>query len=84
MQFKFKELEIQPQGSWLKRTFLSPHAKKTALYMAIGAVAGFLFFYITEGRQLSVITTKDVLNSMFFGTFMGFFLTNSPCARGKC
>lgn len=84
MQFKFEELKLQPQGSWFKRTFLSAHAKKTLLYMAIGAVAGFLFFYFTEGKHLDTITKNDVLNSVLFGSFMGFFLTNSPCARGRC
>jgi len=84
MQFQFQELKIKQQGSWFKRTFLSAHAKKTVLYMGIGALGGFLFFYITEGRQMSTIGSKDILNSMFFGTFIGFFLTNSPCARGRC
>lgn len=84
MQFQFEELKIKQQGSWFKRTFLSAHAKKTMMYMAIGAVGGFLFFYLTEGRQLDSISRNDVLNSAFFGSFIGFFLTNSPCARGKC
>lgn len=84
MQFKFEELKLNSQESWFKRTFLTAHAKKTALYIAIGAVGGFLFFYFTEGRQLDTISRNDILNSMFFGAFMGFFLTNSPCARGKC
>ncbi|MDA3894402.1 MAG: hypothetical protein PF517_22290 [Salinivirgaceae bacterium] len=84
MKIEYKQLDIKPQGSWIKRTFLSAHAKKTAMYMAIGAVGGLIFFYITEGRQMATIGSKDILNSMFFGTFLGFFLTNSPCARGRC
>lgn len=81
---EFKKLDIKPEGSWLKRTFESKHTRKTLIYMVLGAVAGFVFFIITEGKQFSEITTGDVFKSMFFGGFLGFFVTNSPCARGRC
>ena len=81
---EFKKLDIKPEGSWLKRTFESKHTRKTLIYMVLGAVAGFVFFIITEGKQFSEITTGDVFKSMFFGGLLGFFVTNSPCARGRC
>jgi hypothetical protein len=81
---EFKKLELSTQENWFRRTFLSKHAKKTLLYIAIGATASFLYFYFTEGKNLDVITAGDVFNSTLIGSFFGFFLTNSPCARGRC
>lgn len=81
---EFKQLDIKPEGSWLKRTFESKHIRKTVIYMVLGAIASFVLFYFTEGKQFSELTSGDVFKSMFFGGFLGFFLTNSPCARNKC
>ena len=81
---EFKQLEIKPDGSWLKRTFESKYARKTVIYIVLGAIAGFALFYFTEGKQLAEITSGDVFKSMFFGSLLGFFVTNSPCARNKC
>jgi RsiW-degrading membrane proteinase PrsW (M82 family) len=81
---EFKQLEIKPEGSWISRTLKSQHFKRTVTFIALGAVAGFLYFYLTEGQHLNEITTKDILKSIFIGGFFGFFITNSPCARNKC
>lgn len=81
---EFKQLDIEPEGSWGKRKFWSRHAKKTFIYIALGAVAGILYFYFTEGKELANITAGEIIKSMFFGGLLGFFITNSPCARNKC
>ena len=81
---QFKELELKPQGSRLKRTLQSAHFRKTLIAMAVGAVAGFLFFYFTEGRLMQSMPGHEVFKSLGIGAFFGLFLTNSPCARGKC
>jgi RsiW-degrading membrane proteinase PrsW (M82 family) len=81
---EFKKLEIEPEGSWIKRTVSKPHFKKSLIYIFAGAVLGFLFFYITEGMQMDEMPVNDVLQSILIGAFFGFFLTNSPCARGRC
>lgn len=81
---EFKKLELEPEGSWIKRRISNPHFKKSLKYILIGAVLGFVFFYLTEGMQMDKIPTGDIVQSMLVGAFMGFFLTNSPCARGKC
>lgn len=84
MSIEFKNLELKHEKSWLKRTLTSSHTKKTLKYVLIGAIAGFLFFYFSEGRQMDNIQFADILRSMAIGGFFGFFITNSPCARGKC
>lgn len=81
---EFKKLEIEPEGSWLKRKLSNPHIKKTLIYIVVGALAGFAFFYFTEGMFMDKMPKQDILQSMLIGAFFGFFITNSPCARGKC
>ena len=81
---EFKQLEIKPEGSWLRRTIESKHIRKTIIYMILGAIASFVLFYFTEVKQLAEITSGDVARSLFFGGLLGFFVTNSPCARNKC
>ncbi len=81
---EFKKLELSQESNWFKRTIRSKHTHKSILFIAIGAIGGFLYFYLTEGKNMDIITSKDVLNSALFGGFIGFFITNSPCARGRC
>jgi len=81
---EFKKLDIQQEGSWLKKTLATKHAKKTILYIVIGAIAGLAYFYFGEGKQLDTITSGEIIKSMLVGGFLGFFITNSPCARNKC
>lgn len=81
---KFKQLDIKPEGSWTKRMFWSQHAKKTIIYICLGAIVGLIFFYVTEGKQIADITSGEIIKSMLIGGFLGLFITNSPCARNKC
>jgi len=81
---EFKQLDIKPEGSWLKRTFEAKHTKKTILYIVLGALAGFVYFWFAEEKQLADFTTGEILKSMFFGGLFGFLITNNPCARNKC
>jgi RsiW-degrading membrane proteinase PrsW (M82 family) len=87
MQFKqldIKPLDIKSQGNWFTRTIQSTRFKTTITAIVIGAVLGFLFFYFTEGRLMESMPSKEVLKSLLIGGFFGFFVTNSPCARGRC
>ncbi|MBN1116551.1 MAG: hypothetical protein JXA77_05085 [Bacteroidales bacterium] len=81
---EFKKLEIEPESNWIKRAIKTPHIRKTLVYILIGAVAGFGYFYLTEGQHMDELSGRLVLKSMLIGGFFGFFITNSPCARGRC
>jgi len=81
---QFKQLDIKPQGSWINRTVNSPRFKTTLTAILVGATISFLFFYFTEGRNMESIPGKDIVKSLLIGGFFGFFITNSPCARGRC
>jgi RsiW-degrading membrane proteinase PrsW (M82 family) len=81
---EFKQMELTQEGSWFKRKFQSVHFKRSLLAIVIGAVAGFSFFYFSEGRGMESMPAWDVAKSFLIGGFFGFFITNSPCARGRC
>jgi len=81
---QFKQLDIKPQGSWISRTVNSPRFKTTITAILVGATISFLFFYFTEGRLMESMPGTDILKSLAIGGFFGFFITNSPCARGRC
>ncbi len=81
---EFKKLEIKQEGSWLKRKLALPHTRKTLIYMLIGAIGALVYYYFAEDKALSEFTVGEILKTMAFGIFLGFFVTNSPCARGRC
>ena len=81
---EFKKLEIQEEGNCLRRKLRNPHAKKSILYIVIGAVAGFAFYYFSEGMHMDAMPQNEIVQSVLVGAFFGFFITNSPCARGRC
>ena len=81
---QFKELELKQEGSWFSRKLKSAHFKRTVSAIAVGALVGFAFFYLSEGRLMESIPVRDIFKSIGVGAFFGFFITNSPCARGRC
>ena len=81
---EFKKLELEQERGWFKRILGSSNVRKSVIAIIIGAIAGFLIFFFTEGRDMDVIVLSDVLKSVAIGGFFGFFITNSPCARGRC
>lgn len=81
---EFKKLEIKQEGPWIKRVLKSSHFKKTMLFILIGAIAGLIFTLIVERNNLEALNNRDLFTNLFTGAFIGFFLTNSPCARNKC
>ena len=81
---QFKQLDIEPEGSWFRKTFLTSHAKKSMIFILIGVAGGLIFMLITNDKTFAEITTDEFLQSMLLGGFLGFFITNSPCARNKC
>lgn len=81
---EFEKLKIEQEGNWMKRKLANPHFRKSILSILIGALAGFAFFYLTEGMFMDKMPNKDILQSIIIGAFLGFFITNSPCARGRC
>jgi hypothetical protein len=84
-KMKFKKLELQSQSkSGFFSFLLTQHFRKTVISIIIGAIAGFGFFYLSEGRSMDMMVFQDYGRSLLIGGFLGFFITNSPCARNNC
>ena len=84
IKIEVKKLDLKPEGNIIKRFFGTAHAKKTLIYIIIGAVGGLLYYYYNEGQHMDTMIAQDIMKNMLVGAFIGFFVTNSPCARGKC
>ena len=84
MRFQFEELKLEQEGSVVKRFFAKPQTKKTLIAIGVGAIGGFLYFYFSEGKHMAQLEVPLIIKSMLIGGFFGFFVTNSPCARGRC
>ncbi|NOQ23800.1 MAG: hypothetical protein GQ564_00420 [Bacteroidales bacterium] len=82
--FQFKKLEIKQEASWLKRLFSSDHLKKTAIYSIIGALVGYILFYLGQAEIVRELWNDEALKNMLIGIGFAIFLTNSPCAKGRC
>lgn len=81
---EFKKLELQPKGNWFQRNIWTRHGKKTMIYIVLGALLSFAISYFSGDVKIENLTLGEALKTMWFGAFMGFLITNSPCARGKC
>ncbi len=81
---EFKKLDIKSDESWFKRTIWTSHGKKTLIYTLLGAVVGFILYFVSDDKQFSSMTLNDVFPNIAMGALFGFFITNSPCARNKC
>ena len=82
--FQFKKLEIEQEGSWIKRTITSNHFKKTILFSVVSSLIGYGLFYFGQGAGIKVYWNDQAFEYVFMGLAFGIFITNSPCARGKC
>jgi hypothetical protein len=81
---KFKKLELESENKGIKGLIRSKHFRTTTVSILVGAVAGFGYYYFTAGRDLEMMVFNDAIKHVFLGGFFGFFVTNSPCSRGKC
>jgi len=81
---EFKKLELNEESNGLKKFIKSPQTQKSILFTIIGAGVGFLYFYISKGKDMNIMETGEIIQSLLVGGFFGFFITNSPCAKNKC
>ncbi len=83
-RFNFKELELKQEGSWLQRTIRSNHFQKTIIYSLIGVLVGYALFYFGQDAAVKSLWSKEATQNVLVGLGIGLFITNSPCARGRC
>ena len=82
--FEFKKLDIKPEGSKLTRFIKSGQFKRTLIFMALGALIGFGTFYFGKSNASGEFWSDVALKHIFLGAGLGAFISNSPCARGRC
>lgn len=82
-KIEVKKLEIAEEKG-IRGFLKSKQTRKTLIAVLIGAIAALAFYYITEARSIDAFSMNEALKNMALGGFFGFFITNSPCARGRC
>lgn len=84
MSFEFKPVKLGPTGKRSKRGEKWSHVRKTILFMAGGAIISLGISYFTGNHGSNGMNNDEISNALLMGAFLGFFITNSPCARGRC
>ena len=70
-----------PRPKSVKAFLKSWYFWKPFLGIVIGGLGGFLFFYFVGCKSGSCAITSNPLSSILMGSFLGYFLTNSPCLK---
>jgi len=81
--FQFEELKIKQEGTWFSRKIKNKEFQKSVLFIIIGAALGAVY-YVLAHKNLKTFNGDLLMKNIAVGAFFGFFITNSPCARGKC
>jgi len=76
------ETENKPKS--IKEFLRSSAFWKPASAVIIGGVLGFLYYYFVGCTSGSCAITSNPFSSILMGGFMGYFVVNSPCVRGRC
>lgn len=82
--YQFKKLEIKSEDHWIKRTIGSAQFKKTIITGLVGALIGLAIYYLSEGISTSQLWSDEAAEHLLMGLGFGVFISNSPCARGRC
>lgn len=82
--YQFKKLEILEEKSTFQKWLKSDQLKKTLLYSLAGMAIGYVLFYFSDSRSNDVFWNSLAKEYVLMGFAIGIFITNSPCARGKC
>jgi len=73
--------KVSPRPKNIREFFTTWYFWKPFLGVAVGIMAGLVYFYFVECKVNPCVLTNDAYSSMLFGGFLGFFVTTSPCAR---
>jgi len=76
--------EVKSKTRTMKEFLKSWSFWKPFISTSIGALLGFLYYYFVGCNSGTCAITSSPYMSMIWGGAMGYFLVNSPCARGKC
>jgi hypothetical protein len=78
----FRKIDVKPYED--KTFFSSWRFWKPFLAVVIGAIAGYLYYHFVGCTSGQCAITSNPYMSTIAGGFLGLFIVNSPCARGRC
>lgn len=73
-----------PKPKTVKEFFKSRYFRRPFFAALTGGVLGFLYYYFIGCASGTCAITSDPYSSVMMGSLMGYFVVNSPCARGNC
>ena len=76
--------EVKPKPATIKAFFKSGYFWKPFLGIAIGGLAGFLYYYFEGYSSGNNGITSNPYMSILYGGLLGLFVVKSPCSRGRC
>jgi hypothetical protein len=76
--------DTSPKSKSVKEFFASKYFWKPFLAATAGGVLGFLYYYYVGCTTGTCEITSNPYSSILMGSFLGYFVVNSPCARGNC
>jgi hypothetical protein len=77
-------LEIKSKPATVKTFLKSGDFWKPFLGIALGGLAGFLYYHFVGCSSGTCAITSNPYLSILYGGLLGLFLVKSPCSRGKC
>ncbi|MCX6272584.1 MAG: hypothetical protein NTU44_15465 [Bacteroidetes bacterium] len=57
---------------------------KPELGIILGGTAGFLYYHFVGCSSGTCAITSNPFLSIIGGSFLGYFILNSPCSNNKC
>ena len=74
----------RPKPKTVKEFFTSWYFWKPFMAATTGGILGFLYYFYVGCSTGTCEITSNPYSSIFMGSLMGYFVVNSPCARGNC
>jgi hypothetical protein len=76
--------EVKPRQGTFKENLKTWNFWRPYLSVTIGAIAGFSYYHFVGCTSGTCAITSSRFMSTIWGGALGYFLVNSPCARGRC
>jgi len=73
--------EVKKKPKTFKEVIKSSYFLRPLLGIVIGGVAGYLYYHFVGCASGSCAITGNPFMSIIAGSFLGFFILNSPCSR---
>ena len=76
--------EVTQRPKTVKEFFRSKYFWRPFLSIVIGMLAGFIYHFLVNCKQTLCTFDGEMVKTILFWGFIGFWVTSSPCARARC